>query len=239
MSLLYTELTDWYRLLDPLADHATEAELYAAQLSGETLLELGAGAGHNAFFLKDHFRCCLVDLSDPMLELSRELNPECEHLVGDMRTLRLGRTFDAVVVHDAISYLTTLEDLKKTAATVFAHLKPGGRAIVAPDTTREDFEESSDLHENDEGNRSLRCLEWFWDPDPSDSTYYAEYAFLLREGSEVRSVHDRHLVGLFSDREWRDVLEGAGFSVSTFKRLADDYEDSGFAMSAYLCQRTG
>ena len=34
----------------------------------------------------------LVDLSEEMLAVSRELNPECEHLQGDMRTLRLGRT---------------------------------------------------------------------------------------------------------------------------------------------------
>jgi len=35
-----------------------------------------------------------------MLELSRTINPELEHLVGDMRTIRLGRTFDAVLIHD-------------------------------------------------------------------------------------------------------------------------------------------
>ena len=41
-----------------------------------------------------------------MLELSRTLNPDCEHLEGDMRTLRLGRTFDAVLIHDAVMYMT-------------------------------------------------------------------------------------------------------------------------------------
>ncbi len=35
-------------------------------------------------------------------DTSRELNPDCEHVLGDMRTLRLGRTFDAVFVHDAV-----------------------------------------------------------------------------------------------------------------------------------------
>ena len=47
-----------------------------------------------------------------MLALSATLNPECEHLEGDMRTLRLGRTFDVVFIHDAISYLTTEDDLR-------------------------------------------------------------------------------------------------------------------------------
>jgi hypothetical protein len=38
-------------------------------------------------------------------------DPECEHLQGDMRELRIDRTFDAVFVHDAIAYMTTEEDL--------------------------------------------------------------------------------------------------------------------------------
>ena len=49
----------------------------------------------------------LVDLSAEMLEVSRQLNPECEHIQGDMRTIRLGRQYDAVLVHDAVDYVTT------------------------------------------------------------------------------------------------------------------------------------
>src|SRR5262245_12400426 len=109
--LLYGELTPWYRLLDPVADHADEAAAYVRALEGAgaprggTLLELGAGAGGNAFFVKRNFRCTLTDLSPEMLALSRALNPECEHLPGDMRTLRLARQFDAVMVHDAVAYM--------------------------------------------------------------------------------------------------------------------------------------
>jgi len=33
----------------------------------------------------------LTDLSPQMLTMSRELNPECAHVQGDIRTLRLGR----------------------------------------------------------------------------------------------------------------------------------------------------
>ena len=105
--LLYSDLVPWYRLLDPTPDHADEAESYRTALERatsrppETLLDLGAGAGNNAFHLKRRFRCTLADRSQPMLGLSRPLNPDCEHVLGDMRTLRLGRTFDTVLVHDA------------------------------------------------------------------------------------------------------------------------------------------
>ncbi|MEA2702730.1 MAG: hypothetical protein QOD63_675, partial [Actinomycetota bacterium] len=68
------------------------------------MLELGSGGGHNAVHLVADFAMTLVDLSDQMLDVSRRLNPGCEHVVGDMRTVRLGRSFDAVFVHDAVDY---------------------------------------------------------------------------------------------------------------------------------------
>jgi len=105
---LYRELAPWYHLVDPVEGHRDEADALATALGRtasrplETLLELGAGAGNNAFHLKRRLRCTLADLSPEMQALSRARNPECEHVLGDMRTLRLGRAFDAVLVHDAV-----------------------------------------------------------------------------------------------------------------------------------------
>ncbi len=112
-----------------------------ATVEGEarTLLELGSGGGNNASHLKRRFTCTLTDISPEMLALSRTLNPECEHIEGDMRTLRLDRTFDAVLVHDAIAYITTEDDLRATLETVAVHLRRGGAALLVPDTTRELF----------------------------------------------------------------------------------------------------
>src|SRR5438094_2690711 len=110
---LYGELASWFHLLSSPPDYAEEAD-FACKLLMEpgtapprTVLELGSGGGNNASHLKAHFEMTLVDLSPGMLELSRDLNPECQHILGDMKTLRLGRVFDAVFVHDAIMYITT------------------------------------------------------------------------------------------------------------------------------------
>ena len=93
-----------------------EALVASASSPIDTLLELGSGGGNNASHLKKHFQMTLVDLSPGMLEVSRKLNPECEHLQGDMRSVRLGRSFDAVFMHDAIAYMTSAEDLRKRLA---------------------------------------------------------------------------------------------------------------------------
>jgi SAM-dependent methyltransferase len=237
--LLYGELTPWYRLIDPVADHADEAAAYVAALErggapdGATLLELGAGAGGNAFFMKSRFRCTLTDISPEMQALSRALNPECEHLPGDMRTLRLGRAFDAVMVHDAVAYMTTRADLAAAAATAFAHTRPGGVALFTPDYVRESFADKAELHANDDGARSLRCLEWAWDPDPADDTYTVEYAFLLRAQGDVKAVHDRHVEGLFARATWIEILSGAGYRVELVDRPFDDTTTD----SIFLCRR--
>ena len=97
-----------------------------------TLLELGAGGGNNAFHMKRRFSCTLTDLSPRMLEVSRSINPECEHLAGDMRELRLGRQFDAVFVHDAVEYMTTPDDLARAVSTAYIHTRPGGVALFVP-----------------------------------------------------------------------------------------------------------
>ena len=168
-----------------------------------------------------------------MLALSRELNPECEHYLGDMRSLRLNRTFDAVLVHDAVVYMTTEDDLLAALETAFVHTRPGGAAIVAPDHVRETFRDSTVLIEGDDAARSLRCVEWTWDPDPADSTCTVEYAFLLRDGIRMQAVHDRHVEGLFTEETWRRLLRTAGFAVDTIARpIGNGAEDR-----VFLCRR--
>lgn len=156
----------------------------------------------------------LVDLSPGMLQVSRELNPECEHIQGDMRTVRLGRQFDAVFIHDAIDYMTTERDLSMALETAFVHCKPGGAVVLAPDHTKENFKPSTDHGGHDRGDRSLRYLEWTWDPDPADTTYNYLMVYALREGGdEVRCVQDLHVCGLFSQDRWLALISEAGFDV--------------------------
>jgi SAM-dependent methyltransferase len=238
-ALLYRELVPWYRLVDPTADHADEAACYRAALERatsfrpQTLLELGAGAGNNAFHLKRRFRCTLSDVSKEMLALSREINPECEHVVGDMRVLRLGTTFDAVLVHDAVVYMTTRADLAAAARTAFVHTRPGGAAVFAPDYVRETFRDDVEMLAGESGARALRGLEWAWDPDPGDDTYVVDYALLLRDGASVRAVHDRHVEGLFSIDTWRDILASVGYVVEPAERPPGD----GQVDDIFVCRR--
>ena len=215
---LYSELADWWPLLSPPSEYAEEAAFFERHLlaTGDppvrTVLELGSGGGNNASFFKNRFEMTLVDLSPGMLAVSRELNPDCEHLEGDLRTVRLDRTFDAVFIHDAICYVTHEDELSLALETAAVHCRPGGALVVAPDHLRENFESSTSHGGVDRGAQGMRYLEWTWDPDPTDSTYVVDYAFLLRdEDGATQVVHDRHVEGLFSRETWLRRLDEAGF----------------------------
>lgn len=215
---LYGELAPWFHLLSAPADYAEEAGIArnllieASATPPVTLLELGSGGGNNASHMKAHFQMTLVDLSERMLDLSRKLNPECEHVQGDMRSLRFGRVFDVVFVHDAVMYMTTEEELRQTIETAFVHCKPGGVALFMPDVVRETFVSLTTHGGHDGEDRGIRYIEWTFDPDPSDTMYTVDFACLLRDGrGPVRVVHDHHVFGLFPRETWLAISRDVGF----------------------------
>jgi hypothetical protein len=220
MPSLYDELAHWWPLISAPEDYAEEAAFYQGQLLArcdgpcDTMLELGSGGGNNASHLKARFRMTLVEPSAGMIAVSQALNPELEHIQGDMRTVRLQRTFDCVFVHDAVCYMTTEQDLRAAITTAALHCRPGGAVLMAPDYVRETFRPGTEHGGHDGDGRSARYLEWNWDPDPSDSTCIADYVFALREADgTVRAVHDRHLEGLFPRDTWLRLLAEAGLDV--------------------------
>jgi SAM-dependent methyltransferase len=227
---LYHELADWWPLLSQPGDYAEEAGTYREVLRSastgpmRTVLELGSGGGNNASHLKQYFDLTLVELSPGMITVSERLNPECEHHLGDMRSFRIEQQFDGVFVHDAVCYMTTLDDLRRAMETAFVHCRPGGVALFCPDYTAESFAPSTDHGGHDETSRAMRNLEWCWDPDPSDTTYTVDYVYALREGHDTRVEHDRHIEGLFSRQQWLDSLRSVGFTAEAKPYTHTDVE---------------
>jgi SAM-dependent methyltransferase len=233
---LYEDIADWWPVISPPSEYAEEAELYVQMIRAPArrqvrdVLELGSGGGNNASHMKHSFAMTLVEPADGMREISRALNPECTHLPGDMRSVRLGRTFDAVFVHDAVMYMTTDDDLRAALETVAAHLAPGGVALVAPDATRETFSESTEHGGGeDENGRQARYLEWTLPPERGETTYTVHYAFLLRgpDGS-VRVAHDVHREGLFPRATWLGLFREVGLVAELVPREIEGEEHDSF-----------
>lgn len=215
---LYTDLADWWPLISPLAEYERDAAALAkvfasALLPVREVLDLGSGGGHVAWHLKDELNMTLVDLSAEMLTMSRALNPECQHVQADMLTVRLGRLFDAVLVHDAVDYVITEDELLLVAQTAFAHCRPGGLAAFAPDHTADTFQPATGGGGGADGaGRQASFRERTFDPDPADEWIEAEYEFTLRSpGNRVELVRESHRLGAFRYETWQRVLVAAGF----------------------------
>ena len=164
--------------------------------------------------MKGHFDVTLSDISPDMLAVSRRLNPELEHIEGDMRSLRLDRRFDVVLIHDAIAYCATRDDLAAALQTAAVHCRPGGTVIVAPDYVKETFEPGTDWGGHDaEDGRALRYLEWTWDPDPADETMEVAYTIVVRDSDgRMRAELDQHHEGLFAEATWLELLDRSGLN---------------------------
>ena len=179
------------------------------------------GGGSLASHLKAHLALTLTDLSEDMLDVSRALNPDCEHVQGDMRTLDLGRTFDLVLLHDAVMYMTTPDDLRAALATAARHCRLGGGIAVLPDCVRETLDVdvasvSTGGEDSTDGRRGLRYMEWSWDPDPDDNEYITTYAFVIRHADGTVDVEgDVHHNGVFPRATWLNLLADSGFTATS------------------------
>ncbi len=220
---LYDDLAHLWPILSPPEDYTTDAltlrGLIEKHFAGSTdqrrsVLELGAGGGHTLVHLADDYDCTAVDLSEPMLANCRRLVPEVQTVAGDMRSVRLGKTFDAVFIHDAVDYMLNETEVRQAMETATAHLKPGGLCVIAPTYTRETFidgEVADDGTATD--SQELTYFSYVHDPDPADDTFEMILLYLIRENQtrSVEVIEDRHTCGLFSNDQWLTWMGDAGF----------------------------
>ena len=207
-------------IISPPEEYSNEARYFRDVILEElgpgrhSLLELGVGGGHNLSHLTVDFDCTAVDLSPDMLALSEGLNPDVPHRVGDMRYIRLEKIFDAVLIHDAASYILIEEDLKDTFTTAAMHLRPGGVFMVAPDWVQETFPDGW-VYDWDrrQGNIEVNIQEVMLDPDTTDTQVESTYTYTIKKGGKTKIEVDTHITGLFPLSTWSGLMGQAGFDV--------------------------
>jgi SAM-dependent methyltransferase len=221
------EYADYCRYVVSLIDEHAQRQV-------RSLLNIGCGGGKNAFNLKRHYGVVGIDLSPAMLEIAKELNPDCRFLLGDMRSLSLGRTFDAVLIDDAISYMASRADFTAACLVAYEHLNPGGVMVVGPDDTTETFVQNRTVVTRATGavkpdDLEVVFIENIYDPDPTDEQCEMTLVYLIRKGGKLKVETDRHTLGLFPLGVWQETLTQIGFQIHEQKYAEDDREYVVFA----------
>lgn len=217
---MYSDLAWLWPVVSPPEDYAEEVEQAVrlieahTEIPVHTLLDLGCGGGHNDRWFKQHFRVTGVDLSPAMLDLARQLNPECNYYAGDMRSVRLDETFDAVFVADSIDYMLSEADLLQAFTTAYTHLRPGGIFFTYAEEYRERFVQNETISDtNARGDLEVALIENSYDPDVGDTTYEYTLIYLVRSAGKLKVELDHHILGVFSLSTWEALLQQAGFEI--------------------------
>lgn len=92
-----------------------------------SLLDVGCGIGHDLEYLAQGTPDAVgVDYQESMITYARQQRPTIDFRLGDMRTLRLGRTFEAIMCFGwAIANVHSNDEVDLVMATLAAHSTTG------------------------------------------------------------------------------------------------------------------
>lgn len=215
----YAEAARFYDLLYSAGkDYAKEAELVSSLIrdrhpAAKSVLDVGCGTGAHARGLIDlGFEVDGVDIEPAFVEIAATKCPEGRFMVGDMRSLAMPATYDAVVcLFSAIGYALDLEGLSASVAGMARQLAPGGVVLVDPwfqpqEMTPDHIATTVGSDSDTEVVRMSRTR-----IEGAVSTLEFEYLIGTSAGIERRS--EVHELGLFTERQMVAAFDDAGLVV--------------------------
>ena len=204
---IYERLVDQRAGAAALRRHITERNPRA-----DSLIEAACGTGLMLAQLSTDIRVAGFDRSPAMIERARIRLPTASLAVADMTIWTTDERYDVIVcVGSSIGYVRTEELLRQTLAGFARHLAPGGLVLIEPwfpPGVWEDGRQGFDVV--DQPALKLARLA----TSGRDGTLSVlDLDFLVGVEGRVERFTERHIMGLFTDRQMRDAFSAAGLNV--------------------------
>ena len=214
---MFAKSARFYDAIYSFKDYPAEADLVHRLIQAEnpdarSLLDVACGTGLHLEQLRRHYLVEGLDIDRDLLALARERNPGVTLHEGDMRGFDLGKSFDAVTcLFSSIGYATDVDQLGRAIASMSRHLAPGGILVVegwlTPDAYEVGHLGSVFVDENDLKIARMDVTE----REGPTSRLTFHYMVGTRDG--ISTFTEDHVLGLFSEDEYRGAFEAAGLSV--------------------------
>lgn len=227
---VFGEYSRYYNLLYKDKDYEGEAAYIHGLIQrnrpgAASVLDLGCGTGrHDLLLAEKGYAVTGVDMSEEMLAVANSCLPAFDErsvpvrfVQGDVRTVRLGQKFDAVIsLFHVMSYQTANVDLQNAFMTACEHLDRGGVFIFdcwfgpAVLTDRPTVRVK---RLEDEETQIVRLAEPAMHPE--ENIVDVNYHILIRDKKDgtVRELKERHRMRYLFRPEVAFLLEQCGFAL--------------------------
>jgi SAM-dependent methyltransferase len=197
-----------------------EAVFRRYRVKPKTVLDLGSGTGNHALPLaRRGYRVTGIDQSADMVALAKKkasrLRNAPRFFRADMRSFRLGQTFDAAVcMFGAFGYLLSERDVLQALRRIRSHLEEGGLFVFEfwQGSAARPAPFLSWLDLNRKGLEIVRLDEARY--DPKTGRLPVEFRFLIRRGRQfLDRFTELHTIQTHAVPEIRNMLRRGAFDL--------------------------